>query len=119
MDFVVFEYADGKQSFSKVEDVAIFPEGVVAFTHYKNGELDANGRGQVAEYRIGIVVKFVIGDMCYELDEEQIHDGDYEDKYVLFNHQVRPFNENITLVEDAVALEKAYYAELGLNDPRR
>ena len=111
MNFVLFENENGKETFVWESELEILPNGTIAFTHYQQDNVDENGIVQNHEYRIGVPVKFIIGDMYIQLDSN-ISDNQKDDIYCLYaengKRKFKPINSNTTLVNNFSELEEVF-----------
>ena len=111
MNFVLFENENGKENFVWESELESLPNGTKAFTHYQQDNVDENGIVQNHEYRIGIPVKFIIGDMYIQL-ESNTSDNQKDDVYCLYGEngkrKFKPINSNTTLVNNFSELEKVF-----------
>ena len=111
MNFVLFENENGKENFVWESKLESLPNGTIAFTHYQQDNVDENGIVQNHEYRIGIPVKFIIGDMYIQL-ESNTSDNQKADVYCLYaengKRKFKPINSNTTLVNNFSELEKVF-----------
>ena len=111
MNFVLFENENGKETFAWESELESLPNGTIAFTHYQQDNVDENGIVQIHEYRIGIPVKFIIGDMYIQL-ESNTSDNQKDDIYCLYDEngkrKFKPINSNTTLVNNFSELEEVF-----------
>lgn len=111
MNFVLFENENGQETFVWENELENLPNGSTAFTYYQQENIDENGVVQSCEYRIGVPVKFVIGDMYIQLDSN-ISDNQNDDIYCLCIKEgkriFQPINSNTTLVNSFSELEEAF-----------
>lgn len=109
MNFVLFENENGKETFVWENELESLPNGTIAFTYYQQNNTDENGFVCFHEYRIGIPVKFVIGDMYIQLNLDKVADSRNDDIYCLYaeygKRKFRPINQNTTLVNNFSELE--------------
>ena len=112
MNFVLFENENGKETFVWENELESLPNGTIAFTYYQQNNTDENGFVCSHEYRIGIPVKFVIGDMYIQLNLDKVDDSRNDDTYCLYaeygKRKFRPINQNTTLVNNFSELEKVF-----------
>ena len=111
MNFVLFENENGKENFVWESELEKLPNDTIAFTHYQQDNVDENRILQNHEYRIGVPVKFIIGDMYIQL-ESNISDNQKDDVYCLYGEngkrKFKPINSNTTLVNNFSELEKVF-----------
>ena len=111
MNFVLFENENGKENFVWESELEKLPNDTIAFTHYQQDNVDENGIVQNHEYRIGVPVKFIIGDMYIQLDSN-ISDNQKDDIYCLYaengKRKFNSINSNTTLVNNFSELEEVF-----------
>ena len=111
MNFVLFENENGKEIFVWENELENLPANTIAFTYYQQNNTDENGFVCSHEYRIGIPVKFVIGDMYIKLNLDKV-DNQKDDIYCLYaeygKRKFRPINPNTTLVNNFSELEDCF-----------
>lgn len=117
---MLFEHQDGKQSTSFESE--ILPQDAVAFTYFQQNSRDENGKCKTYQYRIGVPIKFIIGDMYIQLDTSI---SDKDDIYCLSiengKRRFIPCTKDTILVKNFLELKSAYYDILNIkiNDKLR
>ena len=91
MNFVLFENENGKENFVWESELEKLPNDTIAFTYYQQDNVDENGILQNHEYRIGVPVKFIIGDIknikldnigiCFDIGHCHLF---FNDKFLIF-----------------------------------
>jgi len=120
MDFILWENVEGKEFIMWINDVEKLPSSAIAFTYYQQDNGDENGIKihHSNQYRIGVPIKFILGDLYEELEYDAI-DTQMDDLHSLYIHDkkklsepikriVKPMNENITLVSNFTELEETF-----------
>jgi len=109
MDFIIFEYDDGTQTFNWVKDITKLPEKVIGFTYYYNNNFINK------QYRIGKPIKYILGDIYTEIEDLNSINF-YENIYSIYQKDdkkiIKPLNQNVTLVNDINELTRCYIKEL-------
>jgi len=122
MNFVLFENDEGKECFVWENELENMPANTIAFTYFQQDNLDENGMIQSHEYRIGIPVKFIIGDMYIEL-ERDIANSQKDDIYCLYSQngkrKFNPINQNTILVNNFSELEEIFETIIKKQQVRR
>lgn len=107
MNFILFESKSGNISFVWEHELNCLPPDTISFTYYQQNNTEI----QSYEYRIGVAVKFIIGDMYIELDQNEI-DNPNDDIYCLYSDDVikrfQPIKKNTTLLNNFSELENAF-----------
>lgn len=111
MNFVLFENDKGKATFVWESELDNLPDSSVAFTHYQQDNVDENGFVPFHEYRIGVPIRFILGDMFIQLDSNT--SDIYQDNvYCLYiedgKRKFKPMNSNMSLVNSFSELEEAF-----------
>lgn len=116
MNFVLIEHSNGKNTVCFDSDLQMFPKDAIAFTHYFQDEVDENGKAKFVNYRIGIPIKFVIGDMYIQLENITQNSEHNDNIYCLYyqngKQEFCPIKSGTTLVSNYEELENAFYNEL-------
>lgn len=112
MNYVVLEYLNGRNEIVLESDFeSTLKEDVIAFKYIEQDNRDTFSVEKISQYRIGVPIKFVIGNMFYDLELNDNHIGD-EKNYCFYTDGImRKFNHltpNTTLVSDFETLNKAY-----------
>ena len=107
MNFILFENKNGNISFAWENELNSLPPDTISFTYYQQNNTEI----QSYEYRIGIPVKFMIGDMYIELDQNEVNNPK-DDIYCLYldgdKKSFQPMKKNTTLVNNFSELEQAF-----------
>jgi len=118
MNFILIENVNGKQEIIFENNFENLPSDAIAFTYYQQNNIDENGIVTSFEYRIGVPIKFIIGDMYAVLGENEI-DTQRDEIHCLYIHDekklskpikriVKPINKNTTLVNNFSELEEVF-----------
>lgn len=118
MNFILIENVEGKENIMWENNPGDLPGDSIAFTYYQQDKTDENGMVSSCEYRIGKPIKFVLGDMYIEL-ENDVLDSQDDGVYCLYIHDerklsqpikriVKPVKSNTTLVSDFSELRESF-----------
>ena len=119
MNFILIEDVNEKQSIIFENNFENLPNDTIAFTYYQQDNIDENGIVNSLEYRIGVPIKFIIGDMYNKLDYNTINFQRNDRLHCLYIHDpkklsepikriVKPINKNTTLVNNFSELEEVF-----------
>ena len=124
MNFVIFDYSDGRQEFKWVNEIKRFPEGdVIAFTYYRQDLFDDNGKASSVKYLIGKPAELKTFDFCRRLSfleyDEKVSSNNYEGLYAIcekgFKRILLPLNSMMKLVNNQEELSRSFYNELSMD----
>ncbi|MBR1376407.1 MAG: hypothetical protein IJ565_01135 [Bacilli bacterium] len=108
-NFVLLTNRDEKVSFRWEEDLNVLPNDTISFKHIRQTD---NGV-DVADYIIGVPVKYVMSDMLLKLTQS---DETSKDVCCLYtdgtNQKIYGVDSNTTIVNNYNELQQAYYNEL-------